>query len=214
MIYLIFILAAAALIALYKFFPNRRIFVYFCATLAIVFCISAYIQMQFNRQEVVSRAQIENIRLQEKIFGDWYAAYQKDIDHLDRNWQLFYSLVDSLKTDEFYELYEFSTYEQLSELEIDALEERAKIHALKIPKELNPEYTILLTEIIKKTQAYVDAQTKTISAVRAAADPEKFEDMDTLNKIIKDIIIRESPAGLFTAAEIAAIRESLVEGVE
>ena len=112
MIYLIFILAAAALIALYKFFPNRRIFVYFCATLAIVFCISAYIQMQFNRQEVVSRAQIENIRLQEKIFGDWYAAYQKDIDHLDRNWQLFYSLVDSLKTAEFYELYEFSTYEQ------------------------------------------------------------------------------------------------------
>ena len=84
----------------------------------------------------------------------------------------------------------------------------------KIPKELNPEYTILLTEIIKKTQAYVDAQTKTISAVRAAADPEKFEDMDTLNKIIKDIIIRESPAGLFTASEIAAIRESLVEGVE
>ena len=214
MIYLIFILAAAALIALYKFFPNRRIFVYFCATLAIVFCISAYIQMQFNRQEVVSRAQIENIRLQEKIFADWYAAYQKDIDHLDRNWQLFYSLVDSLKTAEFYELYEFSTYEQLSELEIDALEERAKIHELKIPKELNPEYTILLTEIIKKTQAYVDAQTKTISAVRAAADPEKFEDMDTLNKIIKDIIIRESPAGLFTAAEIAAIRESLVEGVE
>lgn len=214
MIYLIFTLAAAALIALYKFLPNRRIFIYFCATLAIVFCVSAFIQIRRSQQEVYSRAQIEDIRLQQKIFSDWYAAYQKDIDHLDRNWQLFYSIVENLKTAEIYEL---STYEQLSELEIDALEEQAKIHALKVPKELNPEYTILITEIIKKTQNYVDAQTKTISAVRLAAIPEYVEDLEMLNKTIKDITIRESPAGLFTAPEIAAIRESLVvpgEGVK
>ena len=202
-------MAAAALIALYKFFPNRRIFIYFCATLAIVFCISAYIKIQGN-QEVYSRAQIEENLKQQKIFGDWYAAYQKDIDYLDRNWQRFFGIVETLKTEEIYEL---STYEQLEELEADALEEREKIHALKIPKGLNSEYAILLEEIISKTQKYADAQLKTISAVRVAANPENFIDLKRLNRIIKEITIRESPAGLFVAPEVAAIRESLA-GVE
>lgn len=214
MLYIILILAAAALIALYKFLPNRKIFICFCATLVIVFCISAFIQMQTNRQEVITRAQMEDIREQQKIFGEWYAAYQKDIDHLDRNWQLYHSIIETLKTTE---IYEYSTYEQLLELEEDALEEQKKIHALKVPDNLNSDSAILLNEIIRKTRLYVDAQTKTISASRIAADPENFKDLEKLNKIIKDIVIRESPAGLFTASEVAAIRESLTvigEGVE
>ena len=214
MVYFILVSAAAALIALYKFLPNRRIFIYFCATLWLVFCISAFIQMQRNESETVSRAQIEDIRRQQQIFSEWYADYQKDIDHLDRNWQLFHSIIGHLKTAEIYEL---STYEQLAELEIDALDEQKNIHALKVPKGLNAEYAALILEIIKKTQGYVDAQTKTIVTSRLAADPAYFTDLKLLNRIIKDIIIRESPAGLFTATEIAAIREMLVvpgEGVE
>ena len=213
MIYLIFVLAVATLIALYKFFPNRRIFVYFCATLAIVFCISAYIQMQYSQAEVVSRAQIENIREQQKIFGYWYAEYQKDIEHLDRNWQLYHSIIETFKTEEIYDL---STYEQLLELETDALEEQQKIHALKIPRDLNYECAVLLAEVIKKTRSYTDAQTKIISEVRMAAEPENFRDLKILNEVIREITIRESPAGLFTATEIAAIRENLIvpgEGV-
>lgn len=213
MLYILFVLAIMALIALYKFLPNRKIFICFCSTLVIVFCISAFIQINNSRNEVISRAEIEDILTQQKIFGDWYAAYQKDIDHLDRNWQLYHSIIESLKTAE---VYEYSTYEQLLELEEDALEEQEKIHALKIPNELNLEHAILLNEIIRKTRLYVDAQTKTISAVRKAADPENFEDLEILNKFIKDITIRESPTGLFTAAEVAAIRENLAvpgEGV-
>ena len=214
MVYFFVILGVAALIALYKFLPNRKIFICFCATLITVFCVSAIIQMRYNTEEVVSRVQIEEIRQQQKIFGDWYAAYQKDIEHLDRNWQLYHSIIKNLKTAEIYEL---STYEQFVELETDALEEQAKIHALKIPAGLNQEYAVLLQEIIKKTQNYVDAQTKTISAAKMAADPAKFLDLRNLNRMIKDITIRESPAGLYTATEIAAIREMLVvpgEGVE
>ena len=207
MIYLIFIVAAAALFALYKFLPNRKIFIYFCATLTVIFCISAFIQFRRSQAEVISRAQIESIRLQQQIFSDWYAAYQKDIDHLDRNWQLFHSIVENLKTAEIYEL---STYEQLSELEVDALDEQAKIHALKVPIGLDYKYAVLLSEIINKTVAYVDAQTKIISAVKVAANPETFNDLPTLNHKIKFIVTRESPVGLFTASEVAAIRETLV----
>ncbi len=214
MLYLILMLAAAAMVALYKFLPNRKIFICLCSVLVIVFCASAVIQIQRSQQEVISRTEIENIRQQQKIFSDWYAAYQKDIEHLDRNWQLFYSIVESLKTAE---IYEFSTYEQLEELELDALDEQAKIHSFKVPADLSLECSELIWEIIKKTRAYVDAQTKTISAVRKAAAPENFKDLKSLNRAIKDITIRESPAGLFTATEVAAIREILVvpgEGVE
>lgn len=207
MFYFIVIVGAVALFALYKFLPNRKIFIFFCATLVIVFCVSAIIQMRYNKEEVVSRAEIEEIRHQQQIFSEWYAAYQKDIDHLDRNWQLYHSIIKSLKTAEIYEL---STYEQLLELETDALEEQAKINALKVPAGLNEEYAVLILEIIKKTQNYVDAQTKTISTVRMAADPVYFTDLKNLNAIIKNVTIRESPAGLFTATEIAAIREMLV----
>ena len=211
MVYLVFILTAAALIALYKFLPNRKLFIFLCATLTIVFCISAFVQIRNSRQEVYSRAEIEHIRQQQKIFGDWYAAYQKDIDHLDRNWRLFHSIIETLKTEEIYEL---SIYEQLQELESDALDERSKIHALKVPEDLDLESAALLSEIIKKTQTYIDAQTKTISAVRTAANPENFKDLPTLNKKITDITVRESPAGLFVAVEVAAIREILIVGVE
>lgn len=212
--YLIFLSAAAALFALYKFLPNRKIFLYFCATFWIIFCISAFVQSQRNEAETVSRAQIEETLQQQQIFSEWYADYQKEIDHLDRNWQLFYSIIANLKTAEIYEL---STYEQFSELELDALDEQKNIQALQVPKNLNQEYSELILEIIKKTQSYVDAQTKTISAVRMAADPEHFKDLKILNRVIKDIIIRQAPAGLFTATEIAAIREMLTvpgEGVE
>ncbi len=206
MIYLLPAIAAAALLALYKFLPNRRIFMHFCGALVIVFCISAFVQGQIFQQEVISRAQIEDIREQQKIFGDWYAAYQKDIDHLDRNWQLYHSIVEKLKAAEIYEL---STYEQLADLESDALAEQKHIHALSVPYGLDENCRAFMLEIIQKTNAYVDAQTKTISAARAAANPDNFINLNVLNRKIKDITIRESPEGLFTAAEISAIREIL-----
>ncbi len=206
MIYVLPIMAAAALIALYKFLPNRKFFPYFCAMLLIVFFASAFIQNRLSQHEI-DRAQIEKIREQQQLFSDWYADYQKDIEQLDRNWQLYHSLIENLKAAE---IYEHSTYEQLIDLEIDALAEQRHIHALKVPDGLNLECSMLLADIIKKTQDYVDAQTKTISLVKAAANPETFTNLNALNKKIKDITIRESPAGLFTAAEVAAIRDNLI----
>ena len=208
MFYFIVILGAAALVALYKFLPNRKIFMFVCATLIIVFCISAVIQMRYSESEVVSRVEIEDIRQQQKIFGDWYANYQKDIDQLDRNWQLYYNIVDNLKSAE---IYEYSTYEQLKELEWLAIDEQVRIYNLEVPRELDDECHILLSAVINKTKIYSDAQVKIITLVCALANPEGVENFDLaeLNRKIKDITIRESPAGLFTAAEISTIRDKL-----
>ena len=192
MIYVLPVIAAAALFALYKFLPNRKSFIYFCGALLGIFCISAFVQGLRSQQALINLAEMDEIR-----------AQQKNLDH---NWQLYHSLVETLKNADVYEL---STYEQLSDLETDALAERAHIHALNVPYGLDEECSAAILEIIRKTGAYVDAQTKTISAARAAANPDAFINLYALNRRIKDITIRESPAGLFTAAEISAIREKL-----
>ncbi|MBR6012219.1 MAG: hypothetical protein IK062_00375 [Selenomonadaceae bacterium] len=208
MIYILSIIGVLILAALYRFFPNKKIFTYFCFLLIIVFCVSAFIQYKTSEQRIMTREQIEEIRLQQNIFGNWYAEYQKDIDALDRNWQLYYQIVESLKTAE---IYEYSTYEQLQDLKLSAVDEQLKIYDLEVPKELDDECHILLAEVIKKTKIYSDAQVKIISAVCSAANPDNSEnfDLQVLNKFIKEITIRESPAGLFTAKEISEIRDRL-----
>lgn len=197
------------MILLYRFLPNRKIFIYFCVLMILVFGASAFFQYKRSEQQMITREQIEEIRAQQQIFAEWYAAYQKDIEQLDRNWQLYYNLVETLR---MAEIYEYSTYEQLNELEWAAIDEQVKIYNLKIPPELDAESHELLAQVIHKTKIYADAQVKVISAVRLAANPEGVENFDlaALNKKIKDITIREAPAGLFTAAEISAIRDKLV----
>jgi len=205
MFYGIFFVGIIALIALYKFLPNKKYFHYLCIVLLTVFFTSAFIQNHY-RNETMSRAQLESLQLRQKIFGEWYADYQKDINSLDRNWQRFYNIVETLKTAE---VYEYSTYEQLLELEQETLDEQKRINELVVPPELHEECRDLLASVIVKTKTYADAQVKTISLTRQAADPATVTDVNRMNRRINEITIRETPAGLFTATEISAIRDIL-----
>ena len=205
MLYGLSIVAFAALFAIYKFLPNKKIFPYLCVALLMVFAASSFIQNRHNK-EVMTRTQIEELQHRQKIFGDWYAEYQKDINQLDRNWQRYYGIVDTLKTAE---VYEYTIYEQLIDLERETIDEKRKIYSLNVPADLDEESSELLTRIIRKTKAYADAQAKTISLTRQAANPEIVTDLNVMNKRISEITIRESPAGLFTATEISAIRDIL-----
>ena len=198
MFYILSIVAAIILAVLYKFFPRKKIFVYFCLLLVIVFSISALVNSRQAETEKISQEQIFLLQQQQKIFSDWYAAYQKDIDKLDRNWQLYYDIVETLRTAE---VYEQVTFEQLTDLENDVVDEQIKIHNLQPPPELEEDCRIILSEVIRKTQDYSDAQAKTVTAVKAVANPETVKDLGEMNKKIKDITIRE---------EISAIRDKLV----
>ena len=195
---------AIALILLYKFLPNKKIFPYFCVALLLVFGVSAFLQNR-NTTEKLTRAQIEELQFRQKIFGDWYADYQKNINRLDLNWQRYFSIVNELKTAE---VYEYKTYEHLIDLEQASLDEKKIIDELKVPPELDEISKKLLDSIIKKTKAYAAAQAKTISLTRQTANPAIVTNIDEMNKKINEINIRESPTGLFTASEISAIRES------
>jgi len=205
MSYALFTVSVAALSALYFFLPNKKVFPQLCAALLAVFLVSAFLQDRYGN-EVMTRAQIEELQIRQKVFGDWYADYQKDINRLDLNWQRYYGIVDTLKTAE---VYEYSTYEQLVDLNRETTEEQKKIHALTVPQELDEECGELLTSVIRKTKAYADAQAKTVSLTMQAANPATVTDLNAMNKRIHEITIRESPAGLFTASEISSIRNLL-----
>ena len=207
MIYLIFIAACVTLALLYKFSPTRKAFMAICTLLIVVFGVSAFIHGQLLRQETITRAQLEDLQERQKIFGEWYAAYQKDIDRLDRNWQLYHNILEGLKTTDAQSFNAEAIYLRLKELELESIDEQLKMHKLNPPPELDRENRYLVDVIIKKTQRYVDAQTQTITlSVQAAVPPVELE---ILRNRLYDIMIRESPEGLFTAQEISAIRAAL-----
>ena len=206
MIYFLIVISAIILAVLYRFFPRKKVFVYFCILLLMIFSISAFWNNRQVEKEKISREQIELMQKQEKIFIDWYADYQKNIDALDRNWQSYYDIAETLKTSE---IYEEITYEQILELESEVIAEQIKIHNLQVPAELEDDCKIILSEVIRKTQNYSDAQAKVVTSLKQISNPETVKDLPDLNKKIKDITIREIPTGLFTAAEISQIRDKL-----
>lgn len=206
MIYLILIAAGVALALLYKFSPTRKTFLIICTLLLVVFSVSLFIRGQQARQEI-TRAQLEDLQERQKIFGDWYAAYQKDIDRLDRNWQSYHNILDGLKTVDAENFNAEAIYLRFKELERESLDEQLKMQNLSPPPGLDSENLAQVAVVIKKTQAYVDAQTRTITLSAQAATPPV--ELEILKSKLHDIMIRESPEGLFTAQEISAIRAAL-----
>ena len=207
MIYLLLTAAALALVVLYKFLPTRKNFVIICAVLVVVFGVSAFVTVRQAQREEISRAQLEELQERQKIFGDWYAAYQRDIDSLDRNWQTYHNIVDGLQSVDADNFNAEALQQRLVELEQESLDEQIKIYGLTAPQSLDDESRTHVEEIIRKTKDYVDAQTRTISLSVGAA--RSIDELEPLKLKLHDIMIRESPEGLFTAPEVAAIRAVL-----
>ena len=207
MIYALIIAAGVTLALLYKFSPTRKGFMIVCTLMLVVFSVSLLIHGRQVRQEQITRAQLEDLLERQKIFGDWYAAYQKDIDRLDRNWQLYHNILDGLKATDAQSFNAEAIYLRLKELEQESVDEQLKIHMLSPPPALDSDNRYLVEVVIRKTQRYVDAQTRTITLSAQAATPPI--DLEILQARLQDIMIRESPEGLFTAQEISAIRAAL-----
>ena len=207
MIYLLAVAAAVALVLLYKFMATRKNFFVICAVLVVVFGVSAFVHSRQVQREEVSRAQLEELHERQKIFGDWYASYQRDIDSLDRNWQTYHNIIDGLQTMDADSFNAEAVFLRLRELEQESIDEQIKIYGLTAPQLLDEESRTRVENVIRKTKDYVDAQTRTISLSVEAA--QSATELEMLKLKLHDIMIRESPEGLFTAQEISAIRDSL-----
>ncbi|MDD6135217.1 MAG: hypothetical protein PUB49_11125 [Selenomonadaceae bacterium] len=208
-LYLLLIIGLILLGLLYRYLPSKRIFFFFCLTLFAAGSIAFFLwPVKTPEPSVMTEEELNYQTEQQQIFATWYAGYQKDLNELDRNWQWYHNILENFKEDN---ISIQTTYVRLKQLEQDSQLLRNRINHKVPPLALNDGCYDLLIEVMKKTNAYADAQYRTIALTKAAADPANLRTTDQAeqSRMLQSIMIREQPVGLYTAKEIAAIRDFL-----
>ena len=208
-LYILGFIALLLLGLLYRYLPNKKIFTCFCLCLVAAGVIVYHFwSIPSTEPIVMTDEERYEQQQQQQIFANWYAGYQKDIDELDRNWQWYHHIIEDFKEDN---ISIQTTYVRLAQLDQDSQQVRDRIAHNAPPIALNDGCYDLLIEVMKKTNAYVDAQYRTIVLTKAAADPARLRTNDQAeqSRLLQTVMIRESPVGLYTAKEIDAIREYL-----
>ena len=192
-----------------RYFPNRRAFYLFCLTVAAAGIFTGMIvSSQTTSTPAMDDSEKYALLQQQQIFASWYTDYKKDIDQLDHNWQQYHRILADFKADN---ISIQTTWLRLQQLEKSAARLDASISQLTPPAALEGDNYDLVFAIIQKTQAYAAAQHKAIRRTRAAADPSQqiSEVQEEQSRRLEEIMILESPVGLFTAGEVASLRDNL-----
>ncbi len=202
------LLTLLCLVFLYRKLPNHRIFAIFCGTL---FAASALVFWSWPKQEqpaAITEEQRNDILQQQQIFTAWYNDYKKSLDQLDHNWQQYHNILENFKEDN---ISIQTTYVRLTQLEKDAAQTRDQLGRLNPPLELDSANYDLVTAILKKANTYANTQYQAISRTKTAADPAQLlsDKQEEQSRRLQEIMIRESPTGLFTASEISTLRDNL-----
>lgn len=208
-IYVIGIAALFLLLLLYRYLQNKKIFACFCLTLLTAGLVAChYWPAPETVHAPISEEERYEMQQQQQIFTTWYAQYQQDLAELDRNWQWYHQIIESFKSDN---ISIQTCFLRLKQLDQDSANLRDRIAQHQPPLALNDGCYDLLAEVVKKTNAYAEAQYRTIALTRAAADPAnlKTDDQAGQSRMLQTIMIREAPVGLYTAKEITAIRQYL-----
>jgi hypothetical protein len=209
LVYLLAAVGLCLLLLLYHYLPNKKIFACFCLTLLLAGAIAyKFWPAPDPTPAPISEQERYELMQQQQIFAAWYADYQRDLDELDRNWRWYHQIIENFKSDN---ISIQTTFVRLKQLDQDSQQLRDRIALHAPPVALNDGCYDLLTEVVNKTNAYADAQYRTIALTRAAADPAnlKTDNQSEQSRMLQTIMIRESPVGLYTAKEITAIRQYL-----
>ena len=207
--YILVPLVLLLLFFLRRYFPNRRVFYLFCLTIIAAGAFTGIaIDAQKPETQVMSDTEKYALLQQQQIFTSWYTDYKKDIEQLDHNWQQYHRILADFKADN---ISIQTPWVRLQQLDAEAAQLDAVITKMAPPPTLEGDNYDLVIEIIKKTQTYSAAQHQAILRTRAAADPSRqiSELQEEQSRRLEEIMILESPAGLFTASEISALRENL-----
>lgn len=195
------------LILLYRYLPSRRIFFIFCSILVAAGIIT-YASFHHTEEPQATQQHQYDIQQQQEIFAPWYEDYKKDIEHLDNDWQQYHNILESFKEDN---ISIQTTYVRLTHLETDSAQLQKHLGQLAPPLELETENYDLAAAVIQKAKAYAEQQHTAILRTRDAADPAHIpsDDQAEQSRILQEVMIRESPAALFTADEISSLRDNL-----
>ena len=203
--------AGAALVVLLlflaqRFFPRRSIFAIFCV---VLLCAGAvFYATQGEKTEPLTTAERAHRAEQQMMVADWYAEYQGLIDQMDHNWRQYHRILSDFDED----VIDLTTaYERLDELDAEAVKTLDTLSRMEPPLALDNDNYDLMTAIILKARAYAAEQRQTIRHTADVADPERqiSEMQEEQSRRLRDVMRSESPAGLFTAREISALRENV-----
>lgn len=209
---MLFAIAAAALATALLFFFPRRVFPKRRAVALVLFLLAGgaflFAAQESPRPAAVSSAEKAHIAAQQAAVATWYATYQRLIAGLDHNWQQYHRILSDFSED----LIDLETaHERLLALEVDAAEENARVKEMTPPAALDETNRDLVEAIRQKTERYAAAQHNAIRLTALAADPERqtSRQQEEQSRRLRDVMITESPAGLFMATELTALRQNL-----
>ena len=189
-----------------RFFPRRRIFAIFCA---VLLCAGAAIFVTHKEKtEPMTAAERDHITEQQMIVADWHAEYQGFIEQMDHNWRQYHRILSDFNDD----VIDLTTaHERLNELDVEAMKTLDALERMEPPMELDGDNYDLVTAVILKARAYASEQRQTIHHTASVSDPEHqiTEVQEEQSRHLRDVMRSESPAGLFTAQEISALRENV-----
>ena len=201
--------AAAVLLLLFfvwRFFPKRRVAAIFCAVL--LGTGATFYTAQEAKDEPMTGAERAHLAEQQMIVAGWYAEYQGLIDQMDHNWKQYHRILSDFDAD----IIDLTTaQERLEDLDEAALATLDKLAQMEPPLALDDENYDLVTAVILKARAYAAAQRQTIRHTANVADPETqvTDVQEEQSRRLRDVMRSESPAGLFTAKEISALRDNV-----
>lgn len=208
LVYVIPVLALMLLALLYRALPNKRVFAFFCVTLALAGAISYTLCSHRAQAPAESSEDAYDIAQQQQIFASWYGTYQKQLKQLDRNWRWYHQILEDFKEDN---ISIQTTYVRLKQLEEEEKALTAAIAENKPPLELHDACYDLTASIHQKTKAYAEAEQNAITLTRAASEPRFLpsDDQEEQSHALQTVMEKESPVGLFTASEITQIQDLL-----
>lgn len=208
-VYFLLAVIAGLLILLHHYMPRKKIFWGFMAVLVLAGAASwHWAPRPAPEPQPLTAEERDSINAQQQLFADWYADYQRDVERLDHNWRRYHDVLENFKEDN---ISIQTAYVRLTQLEKDSGVLRQRIAQHKPPRELSDANYDLVTGIYDKTNAYAEAQYRTIALSKAAADPAHLhsKEQEEQSRTLQSIMNREMPAGLFIADEVGALRDNL-----
>ena len=199
-------LGVLLLFLLHRFLPNRKAFFLFVLMLAAA-GVFAWLH-PWETPTTTSPEARAHLAQQQTIVSDWFKDYQGLVEQLDHNWQQYHRILSDFDEDI---IGIEAAYARLRQLEPQAARVAATFDQMDPPIELDDASYDIVTAMIFKTRAYANARLRTIQRTAAAADPEHLLSnlQEEQSRHLRDVMITESPAGLFTAEDIKALRESV-----
>ena len=191
---------------------NRKIILLFVFTIAAATAVFIFLNPAAPSSKLTSEEKAARQK-EQQIFAEWYEDYVFNLEQLDFNWRQYHRILNDFRE----EIIDADTAAvRLAELHDKQQDRLTAIKKHVPPTELRSEIYDLTAAVYKKQYDFAAGQAATITKSTSFLDndgTENLSDEEVIRKL-DEITITNSPPALFTAEEISAIRDYLVQADE